>query len=77
MIRMATINNACGGPVPPTFVFNTTAFQNSANTVYNAKKDFDANPVNVAAKNVYRFKSDYERMQYKIGLYGLTAIGKS
>jgi hypothetical protein len=74
---MATIVGLCGGSPPPTFVFNTTAFQNSANTVYNAKKDFDANPVNVATKTVYKFKSDYERMQYKIGLYGLTAIGKS
>ena len=70
-------NSGCAGPVPPSFVFNTTAFQTSANTVYNAKKDFDANPVNVATKTVYKFKSDYERMQYKIGLYGLTAIGQA
>jgi len=74
---MATINNSCGTPAPPTFIFESTAFQNAANTVYNSKKAFDTNPVNVANKTVYKFKSDYERMQYKIGLYGLSAIGKS
>ena len=58
----------CEVPVSKNFVFDSTAFQNSANNVYVQKSTFDANHANVAKKSVYNFKSDYERMQYKLGL---------
>ena len=60
---------------PPEFVFASIAAQNAANTVYEAKKAFDNIPANVAAKRVYTFKTDYERMQYKLGLYGRICSG--
>lgn len=62
---------------PPEFVFASTAIQTAANTVYEAKKAFDNIPANVAAKRVYTFKTDYERMQYKLGLYGRTSTGNA
>jgi hypothetical protein len=71
------VNSSCSGPKPPTFVFNTVGFQTAANTVYTAKQVFDTNPANIAKNKVQTFKSDYERMQYKIGLYGLTATGNA
>jgi hypothetical protein len=62
---------------PPEFVFASTAIQTAANTVYEAKKAFDNTPANLAAKRVYTFKTDYERMQYKLGLYGRTSTGNA
>jgi hypothetical protein len=62
---------------PPVFIFENSAVQLAANTVYQQKKQYDANPVNIAAKRVYTFKTDYERMQYKLGLYGQTSTGQA
>ena len=62
---------------PPEFIFDSTAVQTAANTVYQAKKAFDTNPVNIASNTVYTFKTDYERMQYKIGLFGQTSTGNA
>lgn len=58
----------CEVPVSTIFVFDSKAYQNAANNVYVQKSTFDANPANIAKKSVYTFKSDYERMQYKLGL---------
>jgi len=61
----------------PEFIFASSAVQTAANTVYESKKAFDANPVNSGKNQVYRFKSDFERMQYKLGLYGRTSTGNA
>jgi len=72
------ITGNCSVPKgPPEFVFASTAVQTAANTVYEAKKAFDNTPANLAAKRVYTFKTDYERMQYKLGLYGRTSTGNA
>jgi hypothetical protein len=55
---------------PPVFIFENTQFQTAANAVYLAKQAYDAKPVNAAKNAVYVFKTDFERMQYKLGLYG-------
>jgi hypothetical protein len=57
-------------PATPTFIVDTTTFQNAANTVYLAKLAYDRNPANIARNKVMQFKSDYERMQYLLGRYG-------
>jgi hypothetical protein len=62
---------------PPEFVFNSPAFQTAANTVYVAKQVYDTLPANIASNRVKTFKSDYERMQYKLGLYGRTSTGNA
>jgi len=70
------ITGNCSVPKgPPEFVFDSKAVQTAANTVYEAKKAFDNTPANLVAKRVYTFKTDYERMQYKLGLYGRTSTG--
>ncbi len=53
------------------FIFDTVQYQNSANTVYNRKIEFDAQPQNVRKGKKYTFKNDYERMQALIGRYGV------
>lgn len=53
------------------FIFDNVQYQNSANTVYNRKVDFDAQPQNVKKGKKYQFKNDYERMQALIGRYGV------
>ena len=62
---------------PPEFVFDSLIVQKGANTIYEAKKAYDNNAANVAAKRVYTFKTDFERMQYKLGLYGRTSTGNA
>lgn len=51
--------------------FNTIAFQNAADTIYEAKKDIlaasKAGTLGNAANGQPMFKSDFERMQYLIG----------
>jgi hypothetical protein len=46
-------------------------YQNSANTVYNRKVEFDAQPQNIRKGKKFTFKNDYERMQALIGRYGV------
>lgn len=59
----------CGVPTPPAFEFVTPQFQNAANTVYEAAAAYNTNSTNVARGKKYQFKSDFERMQYKIGQF--------
>lgn len=61
---------------PPVFVFQSNTFQTGANNIYVNKQNFDANPVNSAKNRVYTFKTDFERMQYLMGLYGRTSTGQ-
>lgn len=62
--------------VSNTFIFESPAFQNAANMVYVHKKNIDALTNATVTGNTYRFKTDFERMQYLLGLYGRTSIGK-
>lgn len=62
---------------PSEFIFDSRAVQNGANTIYEAKKAYDADPANILAKRTYKFKTDFERMQYKLGLYGRTSTGNA
>lgn len=60
----------CGGyPATPLFEFVSPQVQNAANTVYEQKTAYDTLAANVAKGKVYTFKSDAERMQYKIGFF--------
>ena len=65
------------------FIFKSVAEQNAADTVYSRKNTELANSISGAAQaaNVRHdvnliFRSDYERMQYLMGLYGRTAQGR-
>jgi hypothetical protein len=53
------------------FIFDNVQYQNSANTVYTRKVDYDAQPQNLRKGKKYTFKNDYERMQALIGRYGV------
>jgi hypothetical protein len=68
--------------VTPSFIFGTPQTQIAAETVYEAKKAEVANAITGAANpsNVRHdvnliFRTDYQRMQYLMGLYGRTAQG--
>ncbi len=61
----------CLVPVSTIFVFDNVQYQNSANTVYNRKTEYDAQPQNVRKGKKYTFKNDYERMQALIGRFGV------
>ena len=58
------------------FTFDSPAVQNAANTVYlNVSTVNSQNSNNVIGNGNYiKFKSDYERMQYLLGLYGTTNV---
>ena len=61
---------------PPVFIFDNTQIQTAANVVYVAKQAYDAKPANIAKNVVYVFKTDFERMQYKLGLFGRNSTGQ-
>jgi hypothetical protein len=57
----------CHVRVSTIFVFGNPGVQNAANAVYEQKKAYDlANNATVTG-NTYKFKSDFERMQYLLG----------
>lgn len=61
---------SCGSyPAPPAFEFVSPQVQNAANTIYEQKKAYDVVYGAQAPGKVYVFKSDFERMQYKMGLF--------
>ena len=73
----------CQTFVSTLFIFKTPQDQNAADTVYEAKKAELASSISglPSAANVRHdvnllFKTDYERMQYLIGLYGRTTQGR-
>ena len=73
---------SCQIRVTQPFIFGTVQTQLGAEAIYEAKKAEVANSVSGAANptNIRHdvnliFKSDYERMQYLMGLYGRTAKG--
>lgn len=60
-------SQSCKVKVSTPFVFESVAYQNSANNVYEYVKAYNtANNAAVTGSN-YKFKSDYERMQYLLG----------
>jgi len=67
----------CIVDVSEAFVFESPAFQTSCNMVYQFKKNIDIFNNSVRTGKVYRFKSDFERMQYLLGLYGQTSTGNA
>jgi len=60
----------------PVFIFESPSFQTAANVVYVSKQAYDTNPINSSKNRVYVFKTDFERMQYLLGLYGRTSTGQ-
>jgi hypothetical protein len=75
--RMSAENTRiCGVKVSTIFQFDSPTVQTAANSVYMYKSTFDGNPSNVARGKVYTFKSDFERLQYLMGLYGRTSEGR-
>ena len=73
---MSTANDGCL-PVDrnPVFVLESPQQQVAANTVYSHKAAYDAAQAAAGSNKVYTFKTDRERMQYKIGHYGLFSRG--
>ncbi len=74
----------CQTKVSTLFVFKTPQAQTAAEMIYEAKKSEVANSISGAAQaaNVRHdvnlvFKTDYERMQYLLGLYGRTSQGRA
>jgi len=60
-------------------VFGSPDVQTAANTVYVQKQRYDAAATAAATPGkppvLYQFKTDAERMQYLLGLYGRTSQG--
>lgn len=59
---------SCQGVVSTIFTFNSPAFQTSCNNIYTSVSTIDAAP-RKNNTNYIKFKSDLERLQYKIGQY--------
>jgi hypothetical protein len=60
-------SQSCKVKVSTPFVFESVAYQNAANNVYEYVTAYNtANNATVTGSN-YKFKSDYERMQYLLG----------
>jgi len=78
---MATPLGSCQVAVSTIFVFDRIAVQNAANGVYLGKKgDLTSSVAGTLAPGVNHnvrlvFKTDYERMQYLMGLYGQSSKG--
>jgi hypothetical protein len=50
------------------FIFESPQFQNACNTIYQQKEAYDLEKNAVFTGKTYKFKSDLERIQYKLGL---------
>jgi len=78
---MATPIGNCQVAVSTVFVFDRLEVQNAANGIYLSKKgDLTSSVAGTLAPGVDHnvrlvFKTDYERMQYLMGLYGQTSRG--
>jgi len=76
----ATIGD-CITPVSTIFIYDSPSVQNAANTIYVAKNGEYASTISGTPTNRINhdvklmFKTDFERMQYLIGLYGRTSQG--
>jgi hypothetical protein len=79
---MSELITSCQVKVSTLFIFKSVTAQAAADIIYEAKKNELASSISglPSAPNVRHdvnllFKSDYERMQYLMGLYGRTAQG--
>jgi len=80
---MSDTLTSCQVKVSTVFVFGTVGNQNAADTIYERKKAEYASSISglPTSPNVQHgvnlmFKTDYERMQYILGLYGRTSQGR-
>jgi len=80
---MSASLTSCQIPVSTMFIFKSLAEQNAADSIYVRKNAELASSISglPGSPNVRHdvnliFKSDYERMQYLMGLYGRTSQGK-
>jgi hypothetical protein len=67
-------------PAIKEFVFDSPQIQAAANTVYQYKAAYDEAEAGRSQRTgrpqqVYNFKTDWERMQYKLGNFGLFSRG--
>lgn len=60
-------SQGCKVRVSSIFVFDNPGVQNAANAVYEQKKAYDLAKNAAVTGNTYKFKSDFERMQYLLG----------
>ena len=75
---MSNTITCCQTPVSTIFVFESPGYQRACNNVYAYVSTMDS-VTNINGKgvnsqgntNYIRFKSDLERMQYLLGLYGV------
>jgi len=76
---MSDNTRICPCAVSTIFVFESPSVQTAANNVYVQKQKYDAAATAAAQPGkppvLYQFKSDQERMQYLLGLYGRTSQG--
>lgn len=78
---MATLITSCQTVVSTIFVFDTVSGQTAANSIYvNKKGELTSSiagtlPAGIRHDVKLVFKTDYERMQYLMGLYGQTSQG--
>ena len=61
---------ACGVPLVKDFAFVNKQVQTASNMVYTQKAAYDNETTNFNAGRKFNFKSDFERMQYKLGTFG-------
>ena len=79
--RMATTIQSCQTKVSTIFVYGEQARQTAANSIYLSKKGEYTSSIagTLPAGQTHSvnlvFKTDYERMQYLIGLYGRSSQG--
>jgi hypothetical protein len=81
--RMSDTLTSCQTQVSTFFIFGTPQTQNAAETIYLQKVGEYASSISglPTANNVRHdvnlmFKTDYERMQYLMGLYGRESQGR-
>ena len=72
---MSENTRTCPCAVSTIFILETPAIQNAAEAVYAQKKAYDAAQAALGSQKKYQFKTDFERMQYLVGLYGRTSRG--
>jgi hypothetical protein len=62
-------------PPSTVFIYDTPTFQNAADTVYVNAQAYNSTMSSQGKMTKYQFKTDFERMQNLIGLYGRTSQG--
>ena len=60
-------SQSCKVKVSTPFIFESVAVQNAANNVYEYVQAYNTATNATVTGNTYKFKSDYERMQYLLG----------